>query len=269
MDGRGEYDGAIAIIGIACQFPGARDPAEFHDLTVAARRMFRPIPGRPGPMLHAALLDGWTDAPPLARISPNGPHDTGPIQKLTAETIALALADAGMPSTGLRDAGTRSGLVLASSVPGTGEAACEGFAVSPPRSLTATAAVSSLHAIAAACDGLRAGEFDTAIAGGAELGIDPDWLAQQATAGALGTDEMRVYDADPAGLLPGDGCGAVVLTRSADARAAGQPIYAEIVGWAVESELLSAYTQAQVDPADINLVEGGGGPTPPPSTRRS
>src|SRR5207245_5595583 len=91
--------------------------------------------------------------------------------------------------------------------------------------------LSSLHAVAAAASALQAGDLDLAIAGGAELGLDPVWLALQARAGTLGTDEMRVYAADPAGLLPGEGCGVVVLVRAADARTAGMPVYAESAGW--------------------------------------
>ena len=112
-----------------------------------------------------------------------------------------------------------------------------------------------------------AGNLDLAVAGGAELGFDPVWLALQARAGTLGTDEMRVYAADPAGLLPGEGCGMVVLVRTADARAAGVPVYAEITGWSripasapelAGPALLHAYQQAGVDPADIQLIEGQG-----------
>jgi hypothetical protein len=86
-------------------------------------------------------------------------------------------------------------------------------------------------------------------------------------AGTLGRDEMRVYAADPAGLLPGEGCGIVVLARSADARAAGLPVYAEIAGWSAVpvspssldgQALLGAYRQAGVDPTDIQLIEGEG-----------
>jgi hypothetical protein len=50
MDGRGDRGESVAIIGMACRFPGARDPAEFHDLAVAGRDMFQPVaalPGRP------------------------------------------------------------------------------------------------------------------------------------------------------------------------------------------------------------------------------
>jgi acyl transferase domain-containing protein len=42
MDGRGDRGESAAIIGMACRFPGARDPAEFHDLAVAGRDMFQP-----------------------------------------------------------------------------------------------------------------------------------------------------------------------------------------------------------------------------------
>ena len=46
----GNHGESVAIIGMACRFPGARDPAEFHDLAVAGRGMFQPaaaLPGRP------------------------------------------------------------------------------------------------------------------------------------------------------------------------------------------------------------------------------
>ena len=255
MDSRGEYQGAIAIVGVACQFPGARDPAEFHDLTVSGLRMFRPISGPSGRMPRGALLDGW---------------DAGSIDKLAAETTALALADAGLRSAELRDVRTRAGLILASSVPEVAETACDGFGVDLLAAGSPTMAnVSSLHAVIAACDALSGGDLDIAIAGGAELGIDLEWLAKQAAEGNLGTREMRVYDADPLGLLPGDGCGVVVLTRAADARAAGIPVYAEIAGWApipgspdgAPTAMLSAYQQAQVGPADIHLIEGHGAGT--------
>ena len=129
------------------------------------------------------------------------------------------------------------------------------------------AATSSLHAVAAAAAALGTGDLDLAVAGGAELGLDPAWLTAQARAGTLGRDEMRVYAADPAGLLPGEGCGMVVLARSADARAAGLPVYAEIAGWstvpvspsALDGQaLLGAYRQAGIDPTDIQLIEGEG-----------
>ena len=50
----------VAIIGMACRLPGARDPAEFYDLAVAGRGMFQPATALPGRPLRAALLDDWS-----------------------------------------------------------------------------------------------------------------------------------------------------------------------------------------------------------------
>jgi enediyne polyketide synthase len=258
MDNRGDHGGRVAIIGVACQFPGAAEPIEFHDLTVAGRRMFRPVADG----LQAAVLDDW--ARPEA-----GTQDTGPVQKLAAETSALALADAGFRDVaGMRlGGGGRCGLFLASSAAGVGALVGEQFGFAADVAQRGPAATSSLHAVAAAAAALSAGDLDLAVAGGAELGLDPAWLTAQARAGTLGRDEMRVYAADPAGLLPGEGCGMVVLTRSADARAAERPVYAEIAGWstvpvspsALDGQaLLRAYRQAGIDPADIQLIEGEG-----------
>src|SRR5580704_4666687 len=254
MDDRGDHGESVAIIGIACRFPGARDPAEFHDLA---------LPGRP---LRAAVLDDWNVPQIPADDFLTGalsPPDLGPVRKLAAEMTALALTDAG-----LRDvAGTcRTGLIIASSVPGLGDQVREEFGFAARGPFPRTARVSSLHAVVAAAGALQTGELDLAVAGGAELGLDPVWLALQDRAGTLGTDEMRVYAADPAGLLPGEGCGMVVLVRAADARAAGVPVYAEIAGWSTTpagSErpgpvLLQAYERARVDPADVQLIEGQG-----------
>jgi enediyne polyketide synthase len=269
MDSRGERIGAVAIVGIACQFPNASDPAELHDLTMAGGQMFRPVPGLsvlPGVPGLAALLDGWTvqfgEAP-----------DPGAVHKLATETAAQALSDAwhgrpgtARPDTGRHQAGPlgtgqRTGLVIASTVPDLCEVVQDGFRIGQDVRFPADAYLDSLHAIAASCDTLRAGELDVVVAGGACLGIDQDWLAGVAAAGDLATEDMRVYDAEPAGLLPGDGCGVVVMMRSADAHAAGLPVYAEIAGWSAAQQADLAYTQAGLEPGEISLVEGYGAGT--------
>jgi enediyne polyketide synthase len=273
MDGRGDrvdrgdrFDrgGPVAIIGMACRFPGARDPAELHDLDVAGHRRFQPAGGLPSRPLHAALLDDRTVLTVSFGDPELEPHDLGPVQKLATETTALALTDAGLLDAA---ATTRTGLIIASAAPGVSELVRAEFGLAADLPYPRAAYQSSLHAVAAAADALQAGELDLAVAGGAELGIDPVWLALQARAGMLGTDEMRVYAADPAGLLPGEGCGIVVLARSADARAAGVPVYAEIAGWSAPPILAPAravqamrlaYQRAGIDPGDIQLIEGQG-----------
>jgi 3-oxoacyl-(acyl-carrier-protein) synthase len=269
MGVRTEHGEPVAIIGMACRFPGAGDPAEFHELTVTGRSRFEPTAGLEGRPLHAALLDDW--AVPFTDPDGSGSgEDLGPVQKLAAETAALALADAGLREA----AGTsRTGMIMASSAPGVCEQVREQFGVAAGGPYPDAAYHSSLHAVAGAASALQAGLVDLAIAGGVELGINLAWLARQAQAGVLGTDEMRVYAADPSGLLPGEGCGMVVLVRAADARAAGMPVYAELAGWSTvpagsgagaggpvlaQAGLLRAYERAGIDPAGIQLIEGTG-----------
>jgi enediyne polyketide synthase len=136
---------------------------------------------------------------------------------------------------------------------------------------------SSLLAVASACAALAAGDLDVALAGGVDLGLDPLELVGLAKAGALARGEMRVYDENPTGFLPGEGCGMVVLMRSDDARVAGLPVYAEIAGWGAASAgqaaasvpdahsqflaLHRAYQRARLAPADVHLIEGHGAGT--------
>jgi enediyne polyketide synthase len=140
-----------------------------------------------------------------------------------------------------------------------------------------SACTSSLQAIASACSSLVAGDLDAVIAGGVDISLDPIELIGLAKAGVLATGDVRIYDETPTGFLPAEGCGMVVLMRAADARTAGLPVYAEIVGWGASaaggpgedeagasSQLLAmrrAYERAQVDPCDVQLFEGNGAST--------
>jgi enediyne polyketide synthase len=139
------------------------------------------------------------------------------------------------------------------------------------------ACTSSLQAIASACSSLTAGDLDAVITGGVDVSLDPLELIGLAKAGVLATSDVRIYDETPTGFLPAEGCGIVVLMRTADARAIGLPVYAEIVGWGASaaggpgdaetgasSQLLAmrrAYDRAQVDPCDVQLFEGNGAST--------
>jgi len=136
------------------------------------------------------------------------------------------------------------------------------------------ACASSLLAVMTACRGLADGELSFALAGGVDLSLDPFELVGFARLGALAASEMRVYDAEPTGFLPGEGCGVLALMLAADAHRAGVRVYAEIVGWGTSSDgaggltrpevkgqvlaLRRAYRLAGLDPADAQLIEGHG-----------
>ncbi|MBU2667267.1 SDR family NAD(P)-dependent oxidoreductase [Actinoplanes bogorensis] len=136
------------------------------------------------------------------------------------------------------------------------------------------ACASSLVAVATAADAIVSGQLDVALAGGVDLSLDPLELVGFSRVGALARGEMRVYDADPTGFLPGEGCGIVVLCRSSFAAAHGLRVYARLAGWATSSDgsggltrpeasgqrlaLARAYRRAGIDPGQVELIEGHG-----------
>ncbi|WP_433381120.1 type I polyketide synthase [Streptosporangium sp. CA-115845] len=136
------------------------------------------------------------------------------------------------------------------------------------------ACASSLLAVITAAKALRAGEMDVAIAGGVDLSLDPFELVGFARTGALATTDMRIYDADPTGFWPGEGCGMVVLMRAEDALAAGRTPLALISGWGVSSDgsggitrpekagqllaVRGAYENTGFGPESVALFEGHG-----------
>ncbi|HET6210733.1 MAG TPA: SDR family NAD(P)-dependent oxidoreductase, partial [Jatrophihabitans sp.] len=133
---------------------------------------------------------------------------------------------------------------------------------------------SSLLAVLTGCRSLVSQELDVVLAGGVDLSLDPLELVGFARLGALARGPMRVFDADPTGFLPGEGCGLVVLMRAEDARQRGLRSYAELHGWGVSSDgaggitrpepagqaraMLAAYQHAGLDPAEVRYVEGHG-----------
>ncbi len=137
---------------------------------------------------------------------------------------------------------------------------------------------SSLLGVAKACSALEADELDAALAGGVDLSLDPFELVGFAKAGALAHGEMRIYDKESTGFLPGEGCGFVVLMRMADAIAQHLQIYAVIRGWGISSDggggitrpevcgqrlaLERAYHRANFGFDSVALIEGHGTGTP-------
>jgi acyl transferase domain-containing protein/3-hydroxyacyl-CoA dehydrogenase/phosphopantetheinyl transferase len=138
------------------------------------------------------------------------------------------------------------------------------------------ACASSLLAVEHAVVRLRAGLCDAAVACGLQLVQLPAFWAVFAQLGALSPGNvMRPFDRGADGLLVGEGGGAVVLKRLADARRAGDRVYAVIRGVGTSSDgrgtailtpnwrgqvdaLRRAYADARVDPASIGYLEAHG-----------
>jgi iturin family lipopeptide synthetase A len=139
-----------------------------------------------------------------------------------------------------------------------------------------TACSSSLVAVHLACQSLRAGECDMALAGGVNLILAPGATVMLSKAGMMAPDgRCKTFDAAADGYVRGEGCGIVVLKRLSRALADGNRIHALIAGSAInqdgrstgltapngaaqESLLRKALGEAGVKPEEVGYVEAHG-----------
>ena len=88
-----------------------------------------------------------------------------------------------------------------------------------------TACSSSSLAVHMACQSLRTGESDLALAGGVSLILAPEHLIGICQMTALSPDgRCKTFDANADGFGQGEGCGMIALKRLSDARADGNTI---------------------------------------------
>jgi acyl transferase domain-containing protein len=99
-----------------------------------------------------------------------------------------------------------------------------------------TACSTGLVAVHVACQALASGECDLALAGGVAIHVGQ--RGYQHTPGGIASPDgyCRAFSADAAGLVGGDGVGIVVLKRLADAVADGDAIRAVIRGSAINND---------------------------------
>ncbi|ECA1950216.1 yersiniabactin polyketide synthase HMWP1 [Salmonella enterica subsp. enterica serovar Virchow] len=100
-----------------------------------------------------------------------------------------------------------------------------------------TACSSSLVAVHLACESLRAGESDMAVAGGVALSF-PQQAGYRYQPGMIFSPDghCRPFDASAQGTWAGNGLGCVVLRRLKDALLAGDPIISVILSSAVNND---------------------------------
>src|SRR4051812_13613365 len=139
-----------------------------------------------------------------------------------------------------------------------------------------TACSSALTAVHAACEHIRAGRGDIALAGGVTVMITPGGFIGFSQASMLSPDgRCAAFDASANGFVRGEGAGMVLLKRLSQAIADGDPIQGVIVGTSMNQDghtngisLPSAEAQsrliqdacrdASVSPAQIGFVEAHG-----------
>jgi acyl transferase domain-containing protein len=139
-----------------------------------------------------------------------------------------------------------------------------------------TACSSSLVAVHLACQSLRLGEADVALAAGVNLLLSPEPSIYFTKVGALAPDGLsKTFDAAADGYGRGEGCAAVVLKRVSDAVSAGDAVLAVIRGSAVNHDgrtagltvpnglaqkevIAAALNAAQVEPGCVDYIEAHG-----------
>ncbi|MGH8060920.1 MAG: amino acid adenylation domain-containing protein [Pseudoxanthomonas sp.] len=144
-----------------------------------------------------------------------------------------------------------------------------------------TACSTSLVATVVAMESLRRGDCDMALAGGVAITCPPDsgYLYQE---GAMASPDghTRTFDADAAGTVFSDGVAMVTLRRLSDAIAAGDTVYAVLLGGAVNNDgadrasftapspsgqanvIALAHDRAGIDARSISYLEAHGTATP-------
>ena len=249
---------------------------------------------------HGGFVDGLREFDaPFFNISPREAASLDPQQRLVLEVAWEAIEDAGIAADTL--AASATGVFvgacgsdywrLLGSRPLEAIDAYLGTGIGPsviagrlsfmlglqgPSLSMDTACSSSLVAVHLACQALRAGEANLALAGGVQRLIHPDLGVAFSKARMLSPDgRCRAFDGAANGFVRAEGCGFVVLKRWSDAQASRDAIYAVILGSAVNQDgrtsgltvpngpaqqalIRTALTRSNVRPDEVSYVEAHG-----------
>ncbi len=139
-----------------------------------------------------------------------------------------------------------------------------------------TACSSALTAVHAACEHIRAGRGDVALAGGVTVMITPGGFIGFSQASMLSPDgHCKAFDASANGFVRGEGAGMVLLKRLSQAIADGDPIQGIIAGTSTNQDghtngislpsteaqarlVRDACVDAGISPSQISFVEAHG-----------
>lgn len=307
--------GDIAIIGMACRFPGADSIDDYWRLLCDGRvavgevkpdrwdnaDFFSADKDAAGKVItpYAGMIDDvYAFDPEFFGLSGVEAEHLDPQQRLLLENSWLALEDAGFDRATLRGSATGVFVGIGSNDYGNAllsDAAAINAYVASGNSLSMaagrlsyfydftgpslsidTACSSSLVAVHEACQKLRLGDCDMALAAGVNCLLTPHVSINFSQANML-TDarECHVFDARAKGYVRGEGCAVLVLKRLPDALHAGDRIHAVIKGSGVnhdgrssgltvpngsaqEAVIRLALRQAGVAPRDVAYVEAHG-----------
>jgi acyl transferase domain-containing protein/thioesterase domain-containing protein len=293
--GHSARDAAIAIVGLSVRVPGGGDAAGYWRLLAEQRdavveiprdrfdvdAWYDPDPDAAGKIYvrAAGLLDrvDLFDAG-FFGIGAREAASMDPQQRLLLEAAWAALEDAGLAPERLRGSATGvfvgistsdyAGSVRAHGAGGIDAYFGTGLALSVaagrlayalglegPTLSVDTACSSSLVAVHQACQALRAGECDAALAGGVNVILSQEIFAAFCQARMLSPDgRCKTFDAAADGYGRGEGVGVVVLKRLADAEREGDRILAVIRGSAVNQDGASGGLTVPNGPAQERVI---------------
>ena len=269
------YQDAIAIVGMACRFPGAPDLPAFWRLLAAGEDAVTDGRQDPGPW---SGVTGDAEAEDIAfrrgafvegidqfdarffRISPIEARLMDPQQRMLLETTWQALEDAAIDPDRLK--GSRSGVyagvgsseyrdVIAASgqsdsFMGTAGSVAAGriafaLGLEGPAMPVDMACASSLAAVHQAVAALQRGEVDLALAGGVNATLSQAFVRFHVDVGMVSSaGRCSAFDANADGFVRGEGCGVLVLKRLSEAVADGDRIWGLVKGSAVNQNGASA-----------------------------
>ena len=298
------HDEPIAVIGLGCRFPGdISGPDELWRFVSEGRSAVSEVPAGRATLTPTAdwgsFLSGIDEFDAeFFEISPREAAMMDPQQRLLLEVAWEALEDAGIPPTSLRrsQTGVFAGACAAdyaylasADLDDVDAWSNTGGALSiianrlsyfldlrGPSVAVDTACSSSLVAVHLACQSLRTGDCDTAIAAGVNVLLSPAIFRGFDQAGALSpTGACHSFDAAADGFVRGEGCGVAVLKRLGDALRDGDPVLAVIRGSAINQDgrsnglmapnpaaqiavLRAAYAAAGIPPHEVDYVETHG-----------
>lgn len=286
----------IAIIGMACRFPGASDPAGLWKLLMDGTHAVSEVP--PERWNIEEVYDPQKETPGKMNIRVGGflsgidqfdaqcfgineqeARFMDPQQRLVLEITWQALETASIVPASLAE--TSTGVFVGISNFDYNRLLCRDAAFMDAYSSTGTilaiaanrisyllnlrgpsialdtACSSSLVAVHLACQSLRSGESDLALAGGVNAILSPEVsiiLCQSGLLSAAGI--CRTFDESADGYVRSEGCGMVVLKRLSDAVRDGNPIRSIIRGSAVNQDGASNGLTAPSASAQQAVIRG-------------
>lgn len=267
--GAGNQEDDIAIVGVSGRYPMANDLDEFWENLKQGRDCITEIPmerwdalkyydkelGKEGKTRSkwGGFIDDVDKFDPLFfNLSPKEAEFMDPQERLFVETAWHSFEDAGYTKARLSQktvgvfAGVMYGeyqlygaeetvkgntLALSSSYAAIANRVSYLFNLHGPSITIDTMCSSSLTTIHLACESIKRGECNVAIAGGVNVSIHPNkYLILGQCNFASSDGRCRSFGKDGDGYVPGEGVGAVVLKSLKDAKKDHDRIYAVIKG---------------------------------------